>query len=100
MGEALGSSTMPADMSVDKLTEVNLTMVEELKAFIKSFHEIPGKEKYDLKLAMLCLQATLDAKVIGEYGYSSADLQAATQSKQPELAKNKDFIQSHEQMQT
>merc|ERR1712217_329378 len=91
---------MSVDIPVSKLTEVNLLMVDELKAFIAKFKDLPGKEKYDVKFAMICLQATLDSRVIAKFGYSSDVLQAATMAKQQELVGNKDFIQSHQQMQT
>merc|ERR1712151_930682 len=88
------------DLSVQTLTEVNLLMLAELQSFIERFQQLPNKGTYEMKTVMIALQATLDSKVLAKFGHSTEDMQAATQAKQQELGSNKEFVASHEKMQT
>jgi hypothetical protein len=100
-----GQETMPApggaakDISVEKITEINNFLLEELDNFMKRHAALPDKSKYAMKTVMIMVQATLDSKVMKKFGYEASDIQAATVASQHLLAKNEAFLQSHMSMQ-
>jgi len=105
-----GGEDMPSEpsakvkeTSTEKLLEMNLLMLEELKQFIADFHAhkaAHSSKKFDIKTVVIASQALLDSKITAKYGLMSDDVQAAIMLNQAELSKNAKFLECHMQIQS
>jgi len=96
---ALMAAEPSADISVDKITEINNLLVEELDAFMEVHKGLADKSKYDMKTVMIMVQAVLDSKVMRKFGFEATEIQAATMKNQQRLSQSPAFIESHNKMQ-
>lgn len=87
------------DISVEKITEINIFMLEQLQEFIKTFHGLANKASYDMKTVVTASQALLDSKVSAKFNIQSEDMESAIMANQAKLCQNQRFLQAHMTMQ-
>lgn len=86
-------------ITVDKINEIHLFVLEELQIFMKEFHALSNKSSYDMKAVSIGSQAVIDAKVAAKFNLASEDLEGAILLNQPVLVKDHTFMTTHMKMQ-
>jgi len=69
-------TNMAANLTPEKLEEINVYMLDELKKFVSDFSAIGNKSIYDRTLVVASSQAVMDAKVSQKFGVSAEDIEA------------------------
>jgi len=94
-----GGSEKAGKITVNEIIEVHKFQLKEIANIITSYKEVPNNKKFDKKIVMQAVQATLDCKVLEKFGFESTDMHSAIMGNQQKLAASQEFMQINMQMQ-
>eukprot|EP01055_Gregarina_sp_Pseudo9_P002171 Gregarina_sp_Pseudo_9__2170@NODE_2519_length_970_cov_127_483351_g2314_i0_p1_GENE_NODE_2519_length_970_cov_127_483351_g2314_i0NODE_2519_length_970_cov_127_483351_g2314_i0_p1_ORF_typecomplete_len276_score47_15DUF1160/PF06648_11/0_066HTH_ParB/PF17762_1/0_11_NODE_2519_length_970_cov_127_483351_g2314_i066893 len=95
------SSNGSASLTVDRIVEINLTMLEKFKSVIEHFKGMlkTNPEKYNPRTVSITAQAVVGAHVQREFSVTADDVERAMLVYQLELSMRQDFLQANDEIQ-
>lgn len=90
-----------ATLTVDRIVEINLTMLAKFRSVIEHFKEMlkSNPNKYNPRTVSITAQAVVGAHVQREFSVSAEDVERAMLVHQLELSMRQDFLQANDDIQ-
>lgn len=86
-------------ITVEKITEIHVYMLEQLTKFFEDFKAVDNKGKYDMKTVVVSSQAFLDSKVMAKFQIAPEDIEGAIMRNREKLGKDRAFVETHQNIQ-
>lgn len=94
-----GPTEKAKQISVEKITEIHVFMLERLTKFFAEFKARPDKAMFDMKTVAVSSQALLDSEVMAKFSYASEDIEGAIFLNRSKLTTHMAFLETHRQIQ-
>eukprot|EP01053_Blabericola_migrator_P000570 Blabericola_migrator_1__569@NODE_1140_length_5303_cov_96_490451_g776_i0_p3_GENE_NODE_1140_length_5303_cov_96_490451_g776_i0NODE_1140_length_5303_cov_96_490451_g776_i0_p3_ORF_typecomplete_len260_score48_38RPA_C/PF08784_11/0_018RPA_C/PF08784_11/9_2e03RPA_C/PF08784_11/3_9e03HAUS2/PF15003_6/0_14HAUS2/PF15003_6/40TPR_11/PF13414_6/0_15DUF4168/PF13767_6/38DUF4168/PF13767_6/6_7DUF4168/PF13767_6/1_6e03CHASE6_C/PF17150_4/2_5e02CHASE6_C/PF17150_4/5_8TPR_21/PF09976_9/3_1e02_NODE_1140_length_5303_cov_96_4904 len=88
-------------LTVERIVEINLTMLEKFKSAIAHYKEAKQRDpvKYNNRTMSIAAQAVVGAHVQREFNLTADEVEAAMMAHQLELSMRRDFLQASDEIQ-